>query len=521
MMPSSSPQPRNKSDWLWNNRLSLLWLCLAAVIILFALLGAKELWTQEWRWANIPQQMLLRHDFFHPYLGGVPYYDKPLLSYWFIIGFSYLLGSLNLWAIRLPSAIAGLIVVLCTVSIGKKLSSRSTGLIAGWLLITTYYFIFWSRVGNSDMLNLAGIMLAVCWYFKNQHKTSFLSYLVFCVILSVASLIKGLIAPALTLIALLPHLLYQSTWQKHLNKKLLLAVLVAGLFYVTPFAISTYINPHGYTESGLREVLQENILRYIHPFDHVEPFYVYFIYLPTYLLPWTVLFIPALITFPKRWRTLLTGERWFFWSTVFIFVFLTISGSRRDYYILPILPFAILLTAEWISASLLKNGALYRFTKKSALIIYGLVLLYFAVITPIAYSGGGPEVFIKLVRQTAEKTKPWPQWHFVLLDTRNNLSFYLHSSHLVDIQKASEETNAHPTRENILKSFPQLIATQPDTILLIGENFFEPIKNDVANRYTILYLPLNRKDQWLKEKPDDLPIALIPNPLISSAPSHD
>jgi len=62
--------------------------------------------------------MFLTGDFFHPTIGGEPYFDKPLLTYWLIVGFSALTGALNEWVVRLPSAIFGLISIWATVVLG-------------------------------------------------------------------------------------------------------------------------------------------------------------------------------------------------------------------------------------------------------------------------------------------------------------------------------------------------------------------------------------------------------------------
>ncbi len=54
------------------------------------------------RWANIALQMLQSGDYFDPYLKGVPYYDKPLPSYWLITCAAHLMGGLGPWSLRLP-----------------------------------------------------------------------------------------------------------------------------------------------------------------------------------------------------------------------------------------------------------------------------------------------------------------------------------------------------------------------------------------------------------------------------------
>ncbi|MBE7446956.1 MAG: hypothetical protein HS132_17750 [Planctomycetia bacterium] len=57
------------------------------------------------------------------------------------------------------------------------------------------------------------------------------------------------------------------------------------------------------------------------------------------------LFIAALITGVKYFARLDKNTHWLIKVIALIFVFFTLSGSRRSYYILPIIPFCALLTA--------------------------------------------------------------------------------------------------------------------------------------------------------------------------------
>ena len=133
---------RTCSELLWGKSARFVWLFIAAVVLLLTCLGSREIWTQEHRWTDIVYAMLYHQDYLHPRLNGVDYYDKPLLSYWFIAGLAKLLGGLSTWNIRLPSALAGLLAVWSIYSLGTTLKDRRLGLLAGWMLLTNFYFIF-------------------------------------------------------------------------------------------------------------------------------------------------------------------------------------------------------------------------------------------------------------------------------------------------------------------------------------------------------------------------------------------
>src|SRR6266478_6182961 len=51
-------------------------------ILFFVRLGARALWSSEFRWAEIAREMLVTHNYFWPTINGHVYYDKPLGSYW-------------------------------------------------------------------------------------------------------------------------------------------------------------------------------------------------------------------------------------------------------------------------------------------------------------------------------------------------------------------------------------------------------------------------------------------------------
>ena len=500
------------ADYLWGTKYSIFILIIATAILMFFMLDAKELWTQEWRWANICQQMILRQDFFHPYLANVNYYDKPLLSYWLMTGTSYLIGNLNLWALRLPSALAGTITVWCTYQLGKKLASQRTGCIAAWMLISTFYFVFWARVASADMLNVAGIMLATLWYFSNRYKPGLFNYTIFFLILSIASLCKGLLAIAATIVIIIPDLLFQSNWKKHLTWKLIISLIPAVIVYLAPFIASLYINPEHYQQNGLWLVFRENFLRFFQPFDHKGPLYTYFAYLPVYTLPWILFFIPAFLTAPFRWKKMPPGSRWFVWAIIFIFIFFTASGSRRSYYVLPMIPFVALVAADWIRFD--PKGFRNRIAGQTAIIFSLLVFLIFCIAFPIAYSKGGLKQFAKLVQQKATQFKPWPKWHIVMLDAKTKTSFYLNSPNLIQFKDAIGDTKKNPSEEKLLKSFPELTKEpKSDTILILRKSYLPHLK-DLEKQYYIINMPLTLGNQIITpitgKKDSTAPVALIP-----------
>jgi 4-amino-4-deoxy-L-arabinose transferase-like glycosyltransferase len=129
-------------------------------------------------------------------------------------------------------------------------------------------------------------------------------------------------------------------------------------------------------------VYRENVERYFAPFDHRGPIYLYVYVIFGLMAPWSVFLPAALVQAHQRdARTstpgLSPGQREgnvdcfvlvFFWTT---FIFFTLSGSRRSYYILPILPAAAILVARAFTDA---EADLSESVQRLLKIGYGLVI---------------------------------------------------------------------------------------------------------------------------------------------------
>jgi 4-amino-4-deoxy-L-arabinose transferase-like glycosyltransferase len=346
-----------------------------AAVMFFSRLGGRSLWSSEGRWAEVAREMTLSGDYFWPTINGRVYYDKPLLSYWLVAGASELAGGADEGAIRFPSACAGLIAVALTLFIARRLYGDETALLAALVLVTSFSFVFFSRHASADMETVAGELAALALFLNHRARPT-LGWLVpFWLMMALTSLTKGLLGFTLPLLIALIYGCLADGWRDLLseladaplveaplvlarrnrwlfNRKTLPAVLVAAGFYLLPFVVS-YLKTG--SNLGLYMVFRENILRFVRPFDHRGPLLLYVPVIFALMAPWSAFLPGALLCVhqmvkrpapsPRR-----SGDRFalaFFWVT---FIFFTVSGSRRSYYLLPILPAGALLIARALSA---------------------------------------------------------------------------------------------------------------------------------------------------------------------------
>lgn len=491
---------------LWGERAKLSWLILASVIMLFSFLGAREIWTQEHRWADIVSGMFYRHDFLHPYLGTNDYYDKPLLSYWLIAALTKLTGALTNWQLRIPSALSGVLAVYAIYQLGCNLRSRQLGLLAGWLLVTTFYFIFWARVSSADMLNLAGSVLAVSWYFKKRLQPSFLDLTLFFIIIALTSLCKGLIGAIVPFLVILPDLILRRAYFTYLRPSTFIAMIPGVVIYILPFWLSTHFGGDNYGENGLYLVYKENILRYFQPFDHKGPLYTYFLYLPIYTLPWAFLLFPALLSLPWRYRNMNLNSRWICWALCILFLFFTLSGSRRSYYVLPMVPFAILFIADWIST--LPQG---KIRLAGWLIGFYLTLFMLVDLVPTwFYSHYGVNRFAVVLKKEAGAVMPWREWQVVMLDAESKLDFYLQLPPTTLHLDVPGDLRDKITIDSLAAWWP-ILNKKPENTIFITRKQYVPYIESYLTGYSRVELAtphfLNRID---KQHAAYAPVAFIP-----------
>ena len=372
------PELRKNGKWV------VFWLF--ACFVMFFCLGAYPSVRSESRWFEVVREMLVTGDWLHPRINGQPYFDKPLVSYWFAAIVSKLAGGrVTELSVRLPSAVFALAGLGCIISIARKFYSERTAYLAGWLLLSTYSFIVWGRLAEADMEQTVFIVMAVTVYLHHRETASFWAYFAFWACCAVGAQTKGLpalvIPPALAAI----DCVVRKAFRRHLNWKSFLAFFLGGLcLYAVPFVLEA-VTSDNYGASGIVLVFRENLVRVFNPWDHnKDPFYIYFEYLPILLIPWTPFFVFAVIDYireliravAKRGTASVEDlssravakqgtasvedlSSWLFASIVFIFVLFSASRSRRLYYILPAVPWCVLFTAAWFSEPV-ENGSFLR-----------------------------------------------------------------------------------------------------------------------------------------------------------------
>ena len=155
-------------------------------------------------------------------------------------------------------------------------------------------------------------------------------------------------------------------------------------------------------------------------------------------------------------------------ACLLIFVFLTGSGSRRAYYVLPILPFAALMIAEWLRAEAGERWQrVFAWTAAAAFL---LMLVWFAVVVPVGFRYGGERLLARQVRAQAEEKAPWSSWHILICGAPPAAGYYFRTA-----------TEARVVAIEDVERVAGLVAAEPRTIVLTKRRFLETVRAQVPS----------------------------------------
>ena len=174
----SSAEPLQKSSETFGR--DILLLVLAGIFTLGISLGQEYTWaSREIRHALIAAEMNESRNFLVPRLLDSDYTYKPPAMHIPVALLYRTFGTVNLGLARTPSALAGLFTALCLYLLARKVYGRSAGLWAGIMLLASPGHIMVSRTARPDMLltaSLAASCLALVWAL---HENGFRRYSIF------------------------------------------------------------------------------------------------------------------------------------------------------------------------------------------------------------------------------------------------------------------------------------------------------------------------------------------------------
>lgn len=358
-----------------SRRGDFLCLVLFSLVLYFPGLGARDLWAPvEPRYGEIARVMLARGEWLVPTINGELYTDKPILYFWLVLIGAKIIGSVNEWSVRLPSALSALGLVLATYALGRDFLGARAGFFGAIILATTARVFWEGRWAHTDMLFTLLFTLSLYFWARASFQRGVpREFLLAYGLMGLATLTKGFIGVVLPGLICLCYVALRRDWRSIFSWRLPTGTVIFFLVTVPWFGAVTLATDGRWLEEF---VIVHHIQRYTSGAGHEQPFYYYLANFPADLLPWTPFLVSAIAAYlPARAR--LKEPIPLFLCVWFgaIFIFFSLSDTKRALYLLPLFPpvaLAIGCYFDALTRSDVAQGALYRWM---AYFLFGVLLL--------------------------------------------------------------------------------------------------------------------------------------------------
>jgi 4-amino-4-deoxy-L-arabinose transferase-like glycosyltransferase len=316
----------------------------------FGLIGADEP-----RYAQVAREMLERHDWITPVLGGRPWLEKPPLYYWQAM-LAYRIFGVSDWAARLPSALDATLLVLAVYFFLRRFRCGSE-LDGALVAASCAGIVGYARAASTDMPLAAAFTIGMLawWAWRESGKRSYLA--IFYVFMALGTLAKGPVAPFLAITVIVFYAVAAG------ELRLVLKTLwLPGIVLFCVVALPWYVAVQARNPEFFREfIVEHNLGRFSkNLYHHTEPFWYYLPVTALALLPWTVFAITAFVQSIRKWRVSrksIKDSRNSLETQFGVFVccwlavplaFFSISQSKLPGYVLPAIPAGALLLSDYL-----------------------------------------------------------------------------------------------------------------------------------------------------------------------------
>lgn len=342
--------------------------------------GSLTSW-DEGLYGGVAREILKTGNWIDLRWAGLPWSDKPPLYMWVTVLF-YKLFGVNELAVRLFSALCGIGTVLVTYLFARKLYSRGAAVSSALVLLTTWHFIWSSRVGMLDIALTFFVTLSLFLFKAGEEKKVclFFSPIAF----ALAFLTKGM-ASAVVPATLIVYLAFTGNFKILKERALLFGVLVATLVLgAWHWAALAHYGNRFVQDYFVKHLLTRTTTAVE---GHTGDILTYFGVLPNKGRPWsavglTLMPFIAWMMFAKKGRE---NALPLIWACVVIVLF-SLVQTKIHWYIMPVYPAMAMMTG-WAVEKLFKK---YDLVIVSSLALCSL--LYLAVDKGIYNLDYSPEI---------------------------------------------------------------------------------------------------------------------------------
>lgn len=333
-----------------SRNLNLIWLIAALAALFFMNSGGYLLFDHdEGAFSEATRGMFERGDFITTYLNDRVRFDKPILIYW-LQALSISLFGTEVWAFRIPSALAGMCWALAIFFFARRHLDKKTAYISAIIAAGSLGINLICHVATADaLLNaiLATSLLMIYNYSVTPSRT--LLYIIYT-LMALGMLTKGPVAVAIPLMVAAVFYLWSGKRKALLKALFFIPGWLLFLLIAAPWYVLEYLSQGQDFIDGF--ILKHNVNRFNNAMEGHDggPFY-YLILLPFILAPFGALFIrmfPSIRSIQSsanQEADLLNRYLWV-WFLIVLALF-SIASTKLPHYILYGVTPLVLLMARY------------------------------------------------------------------------------------------------------------------------------------------------------------------------------
>ena len=355
-------------------RSNIITIILISALTLIPFIGLTDFNTKgEPREAIVAVTMIDTHNWILPQNNGDEFAYKPPMFHWLVATTSVVIGSVNEFSARFPSALAGVVLAVMTFCFFARRKNQQTALLTSVIMLTTFEVHRAATNCRVDMILTLFIVLALYQLFRWTERDLRGTPIWAILWMGCGMLTKGPVAIILPCLVSCVYLWIQGrhfwfvVWRFALIA--MSAMILPCLWYYAAWLQGG--------DKFLYLIYEENVLRFLGkmPYSsHENGAWYYPVVLLSSAVPYTLICLMALFTIQrKQWRKLqVLKSAWWkgLWehirkmdsvklfsllAIVLIISFYTIPKSKRGVYILPVYPFV-----AYFVARLLENLSVVR-----------------------------------------------------------------------------------------------------------------------------------------------------------------
>jgi len=285
-----------------------------------------------------------------------------------ILGFFYKIGF-NEALIQLVPIILSVLSIFVVYLLAKEVFGKPAGLISALLLMLNPLHLYWSPQQYTEITAMLFMMLSMLFLYKGLKEGKYIYLSVFFG--TVAFLTRypcGMILPIIFAVLII-------------NKKITLKNVLISALIVTALVLPWLAYNQIYYNDWFRSLNESQYWVSLAP---SEPIYYYIMHLPETFSLTLIFLVPGIIFALRMFK-----EKSYLPLFIFIIVFLayfTYFAHKEIRYLLPVLPFIIILASKWLADSTGKLISKYR-SKAIVIILAGAVALYVSQFLYVGFWG--------------------------------------------------------------------------------------------------------------------------------------